>query len=161
MLTMFVYLSACLSFICLDLKWLVLYCEATIQGPIIPYLPTFSIFLPSTLYKDSTLPNQGFLWGWAGCVCNCHLVRGREMKKAPHTMRQRPHTKTHFRHVVLVWKEELVFVCWERLISSHTVRGVWSVLIRALKLFPEILWIELGSVSIFASFSFFWQHNGM
>lgn len=58
----------CLSFACLVLKWLVLYCEATIQRSIIPYLPTFSIFLPSALYKDSALPNQAPLWGWAGCV---------------------------------------------------------------------------------------------
>lgn len=115
----FVYLSVW-AFVCLDLKWLVLYCEATIQRSIIPYLPTFSIFLPFAPYKDSALPNQGPLWGWARRVCNWHLVQGCEMKKAPHTMRQRPHTRTDFRHVVFVWKEELVFVCQELFISSHT-----------------------------------------
>lgn len=143
----------CLSFVCLDLKWLGLYCEATIQRSIIPYLLTFSIFLPSAPYKDSALPNQAPLWGWPGCVCNWHLVQGCEMKKVPHTMRQRPHTQTDFRHIVFVWKEELVvFVCQELLVSSHTVWAVWSVLIPARKLFPDITWIDLGFVGIFALF---------
>lgn len=55
--------SACISFF-LHLKWL--FCVAVIQGRIILYLLTFSVFLQC---RENAQPNQGLLWGGVRCSC--------------------------------------------------------------------------------------------